>query len=182
MCALETAALDIQPSTPQVTASNATSSSTSTGGSSTSSNLQGASSTSNPALTTSASTSTTGLADKAEGKEATPKGANQSGGSGGATSENHSSATGGVITEEMLFRAIDHLDDEMQKDFIRKCMNKDPKARPTARDLLFHPVLFEVHSLKLLAAHSLVNAPGKLIGTIDPLDCGSSTELDQVDC
>ena len=49
----------------------------------------------------------------------------------------------------------------MQKDFIRKCLRKTPEERPTARELLFHPVLFEVHSLKLLAAHILVNTPGK---------------------
>jgi len=48
----------------------------------------------------------------------------------------------------------------MQKDFIRRCLRKDPADRPTARELLFHPVLFEVHSLKLLAAHILVNTPG----------------------
>ena len=48
----------------------------------------------------------------------------------------------------------------MQKDFIRKCLRKKPEERPTARELLFHPVLFEVHSLKLLAAHILVNTPG----------------------
>jgi len=47
----------------------------------------------------------------------------------------------------------------MQKDFIRKCLRKAPEDRPTARELLFHPVLFEVHSLKLLAAHILVNTP-----------------------
>ena len=51
----------------------------------------------------------------------------------------------------------------MQKDFIRKCLRKTPEERPTARELLFHPVLFEVHSLKLLAAHILVNTPGKYI-------------------
>ncbi|TRY61577.1 hypothetical protein TCAL_01472 [Tigriopus californicus] len=166
VCALETAALDIQPSTPQVTSSNAASSATSAGGSNTSTNIQGASTTSNPSSGSSTSASTIGLSEKVEGKEPPPKGANPSG-SSGTTSENHGATTGGVITEEMLFRAIDHLDDEMQKDFIRKCMNKDPKARPTARDLLFHPVLFEVHSLKLLAAHSLVNAPGNINETMD---------------
>ena len=51
----------------------------------------------------------------------------------------------------------------MQKDFIRKCLRKKPEERPTARELLFHPVLFEVHSLKLLAAHILVNTPGIII-------------------
>ena len=43
------------------------------------------------------------------------------------------------------------------QDFIEKCLKKDPKERLTARDLLFHSVLFEVHSLALLAAHSVVN-------------------------
>ncbi|CDQ78240.1 unnamed protein product [Oncorhynchus mykiss] len=33
----------------------------------------------------------------------------------------------------------------------------DAKKRPTAHDLLFHRVLFEVHSLKLLAAHCFIN-------------------------
>ena len=51
----------------------------------------------------------------------------------------------------------------MQKDFIRRCLRKDPADRPTARELLFHPVLFEVHSLKLLAAHILVNTPGMYV-------------------
>ena len=75
---------------------------------------------------------------------------------GNGTLENES----GVVTEESIQRTIDSLEDEMQKDFIRKCLLKDPKQRPTARELLFHPVLFEVHSLKLLAAHMLVNTPG----------------------
>jgi len=66
---------------------------------------------------------------------------------------------GGVVTEESIQRTIDSLEDEMQKDFIRRCLRKDPADRPTARELLFHPVLFEVHSLKLLAAHILVNTP-----------------------
>ena len=61
------------------------------------------------------------------------------------------------------FFKTDSLEDEMQKDFIRKCLRKTPEERPTARELLFHPVLFEVHSLKLLAAHILVNTPGKYI-------------------
>lgn len=65
-----------------------------------------------------------------------------------------------VITEEVIERTIDQLEDDMQKDFIRLCLRPKPKDRPTARELLFHPVLFEVHSLKLLAAHSLVNTPG----------------------
>ena len=89
----------------------------------------------------------------------------QQGGANG-TNGNHSAADseGGVVfvTEESIQKTIDCLEDEMQKDFIRKCLRKTPEDRPTARELLFHPVLFEVHSLKLLAAHILVNTPGNL--------------------
>jgi len=65
----------------------------------------------------------------------------------------------GQVTQEAIEKSIDSLEDEMQKDFIRKCLILDPRNRPNARDLLFHPVLFEVHSLKLLAAHTLVKNP-----------------------
>ncbi|KAF8790762.1 Nuclear receptor-binding protein like protein [Argiope bruennichi] len=44
------------------------------------------------------------------------------------------------------------------EDFILKCLKKNPSERPTARQLLFHPVIFEVHSLKLLSAHVIVKA------------------------
>lgn len=57
-------------------------------------------------------------------------------------------------------RTIDTLDDPLQRDFIAKCLASDPAMRPSARELLFHPLLFEVHSLKLLAAHVLVNTSG----------------------
>ena len=43
------------------------------------------------------------------------------------------------------------------QDFIEKCLEKDPEKRYSARQLLFHSVLFEVHSLALLAAHAVVN-------------------------
>ena len=42
------------------------------------------------------------------------------------------------------------------QNFITQCLEKDPSTRPTAHDLLFHPVLFEVHTLKLLTAHVYV--------------------------
>ena len=99
----------------------------------------------------------------------------QQGGNGGGTNGNQvqsaaagSDTEGGIVlvTEESIQKTIDCLEDEMQKDFIRKCLRKAPEDRPTARELLFHPVLFEVHSLKLLAAHILVNTPGN-----SNLDC-----------
>ena len=68
-----------------------------------------------------------------------------------------SSDSSGPISMEVVERCIESLEDEGQRDFIRKCLIKDPAERPKARDLLFHPVLFEVPSLKLLAAHTLVN-------------------------
>lgn len=70
--------------------------------------------------------------------------------------------TGTIVTEENIRKTIESLDDVQQKDFIRKCLQADPLSRPSARELLFHPVLFEVHSLKLLAAHALVNSASKL--------------------
>lgn len=62
------------------------------------------------------------------------------------------------ITEEVVNKTISSLEDPLQKDFIRKCLQKNPVLRPTARQLLFHPVIFEVHSLKLLCAHVIGKA------------------------
>lgn len=69
--------------------------------------------------------------------------------------------SGTLVTDEHIHRTIESLDDGQQKDFIFKCLHRDPSKRPSARELLFHPLLFEVHSLKLLAAHALVNSTGK---------------------
>lgn len=70
--------------------------------------------------------------------------------------------TGTIVTEENIWKTIESLDDIQQKDFIRKCLQVDPLSRPSAKELLFHPLVFEVHSLKLLAAHALVNSASKL--------------------
>ncbi|VDM91860.1 unnamed protein product [Litomosoides sigmodontis] len=63
-----------------------------------------------------------------------------------------------VVSQEMVRRGLESLEDPMQKDFIESCLNHDPSKRPTARDLLFHTILLEVHSLKLLAAHCIVSS------------------------
>ena len=64
----------------------------------------------------------------------------------------------GPVSKESIEKCIDSIEDEGQKDFIRKCLIKDPNLRPSAKSLLFHPILFEVPSLKLLAAHALDTA------------------------
>lgn len=61
-----------------------------------------------------------------------------------------------AVTEDNINKTIESLEDESLKDFIRKCLSHDPSVRPTARQLLFYPLLFEVHPLKLLAAHALI--------------------------
>ncbi|KAI1704397.1 protein kinase domain-containing protein [Ditylenchus destructor] len=62
------------------------------------------------------------------------------------------------VTPEAIRKAVESIEDPQQRDFIEKCLNPDPKNRPTARELLFHPVLFEVHSLKLIASHAIVDS------------------------
>lgn len=61
------------------------------------------------------------------------------------------------ITKENVEKTIESLDNELQKDFIRKCLAENPADRLSAKDLLFHPVIFEVPSLALLTAHSILN-------------------------
>nr|UYL95365.1 MAG: hypothetical protein [Dali Nairo tick virus 1] len=66
--------------------------------------------------------------------------------------------SGTQITEEVINKTIESLENVQQKDFIRQCLRKNPQERPTARELLFHPVIFEVHSLQVLAAHVIVKS------------------------
>ncbi|XP_061396979.1 nuclear receptor-binding protein homolog [Musca vetustissima] len=61
-----------------------------------------------------------------------------------------------TIHEETILRTINSLENDLQRDLIYKCLRRNRSERPKASDLLFHPLLFEVHSLKLLAAHCLI--------------------------
>uniref|UniRef100_A0A8C7AXP4 Nuclear receptor binding protein 2 n=1 Tax=Neovison vison TaxID=452646 RepID=A0A8C7AXP4_NEOVI len=60
------------------------------------------------------------------------------------------------VTEEAITRARHSLSDPNMREFILSCLARDPSQRPSAHNLLFHRVLFEVHSLKLLAAHCVI--------------------------
>ncbi|XP_067852735.1 nuclear receptor-binding protein 2-like [Heptranchias perlo] len=61
------------------------------------------------------------------------------------------------VSPEDIANASRSLHNPLMKEFIQKCLAPDPLQRPSAHDLLFHRVLFEVHSLKLLAAHSFID-------------------------
>lgn len=65
---------------------------------------------------------------------------------------------GGMVTIDAIHKAVEALEDESQKNLIASCLHTRPEERPSARQLLFHRVLFEVHSLKLLAAHVIVDS------------------------
>ncbi|ELW63399.1 Nuclear receptor-binding protein 2 [Tupaia chinensis] len=60
------------------------------------------------------------------------------------------------VTEEAIARARHSLGDPNMREFILSCLARDPACRPSAHSLLLHRVLFEVHSLKLLAAHCCI--------------------------
>uniref|UniRef100_A0A8P4GPT2 Nuclear receptor binding protein 2b n=1 Tax=Dicentrarchus labrax TaxID=13489 RepID=A0A8P4GPT2_DICLA len=62
-----------------------------------------------------------------------------------------------AVSKEAIVNAGQSLEDPLMREFTQSCLRHDAKLRPTAHDLLFHRVLFEVHSLKLLAAHCLIN-------------------------
>ncbi|XP_041039256.1 nuclear receptor-binding protein 2-like [Carcharodon carcharias] len=61
------------------------------------------------------------------------------------------------VSPNSIVNATQSLENPLMKEFIQKCLARDPLQRPSAHDLLFHQVLFEVHSLKLLAAHTFIN-------------------------
>lgn len=65
---------------------------------------------------------------------------------------------GKLVSEKQIQQTIASLEDANQRDFLQKCLHEDPSKRSTVRELLFHPLLFEVPSLKLLSAHSIANS------------------------
>uniref|UniRef100_A0A8D3C381 Nuclear receptor binding protein 2 n=1 Tax=Scophthalmus maximus TaxID=52904 RepID=A0A8D3C381_SCOMX len=62
-----------------------------------------------------------------------------------------------AVSKEAIVNAGQSLEDALMREFTQSCLRHEAKLRPTAHDLLFHRVLFEVHSLKLLAAHCLIS-------------------------
>lgn len=81
------------------------------------------------------------------------------------------------MADDVIAKALDSIEDGLQKDFITKCLEKDPTRRPTARELLFHCVLFEVHSLKLLAAHRYIKSTK---GTADDISLLTNFDVTKV--
>ncbi|KAI6652206.1 Nuclear receptor-binding protein [Oopsacas minuta] len=67
-----------------------------------------------------------------------------------------SDQSSGIISEQQISELIDSIDNEQQREFIRRCCAEDPTKRPTSQEALLHPALFEVHPLKLFAAHKYI--------------------------
>ncbi|XP_058872069.1 nuclear receptor-binding protein 2-like isoform X2 [Acipenser ruthenus] len=62
-----------------------------------------------------------------------------------------------IVSKEAVAHTGQSLEDPLMREFVQACVRHEAKKRPSAHDLLFHRVLFEVHSLKLLAAHCFIN-------------------------
>ena len=70
------------------------------------------------------------------------------------------------VMPEVIKQSIECLPDENQKHFINWCLETDPKKRPTAKQLLFHKLLFEVQSLRLLTAHQIIKHQNESRGNL----------------
>ncbi|MGH0166705.1 UNVERIFIED_CONTAM: hypothetical protein FKN15_050911 [Acipenser sinensis] len=62
-----------------------------------------------------------------------------------------------IVSKEAVAHTGQSLEDLLMREFVQLCLHHEAKKRPSAHNLLFHRVLFEVHSLKLLAAHCFIN-------------------------
>jgi len=76
----------------------------------------------------------------------------------------------GAVTPEMIQTAIESLGDPNQRDFIKKCICKEPQERPNVRELLLHPIMLEVYSLKVLSAHVLLDTSDIDIKGVEELE------------
>lgn len=86
-----------------------------------------------------------------------PYGGRYSEGSIQATPNYYGELSGPFVSRESIRKALDLLDNDLQKDFINRCLNEDPTKRPTAKELLFHPIIFEVPCLKVICANKILN-------------------------
>ena len=62
----------------------------------------------------------------------------------------------GTFSEQQIVELTDTIENEQQREFIKRCCARDPAKRPNAQEALLDPALFEVHSLKLFAAYKYI--------------------------
>ncbi|PAV86048.1 hypothetical protein WR25_07311 [Diploscapter pachys] len=74
------------------------------------------------------------------------------------TTTTTSTTSEGPVPEEVIEKAVRSLEDPLQRDFIEQCLRKNPLERPTAQQLLYHPVFFDICTLKLIAAHEVIDS------------------------
>ncbi|XP_005105106.1 nuclear receptor-binding protein [Aplysia californica] len=78
--------------------------------------------------------------------------------------------------KDVISQSLELVENPLQKDFLHSCLQRDPKIRLTARELLFHKVLFEVHSLKLVAAHKIVKCNALLAENLTETSHAAKTD------
>ncbi|XP_065843338.1 nuclear receptor-binding protein-like [Oscarella lobularis] len=60
------------------------------------------------------------------------------------------------LDHDSIIKMIDRVEDPQVKAFIHACLEHDVDDRPSARELLLHPAIFECHSLKVFATHAVI--------------------------